>query len=457
MKIYDTLSGEKKILKTITPGVIKLYVCGLTVYDYSHIGHARAMIVFDFVVRYLRHRQYQVIYVRNITDIDDKIIQRANENKESSDALTERFIHIMHEDEQALNLLPVDHEPRATQYIAQIIALIQQLEKEDIAYQAQNGDICFDVKKFKDYGKLSKRDVDKLLAGARIDIEAGKRDPLDFVLWKQAKPNEPSWDSPWGAGRPGWHIECSAMATALLDQPFDIHGGGMDLKFPHHENEIAQSEAAFHQTFAHYWMHVGLLNVNNEKMSKSLKNFFTIREVLAEYSAEVVRYFMLSAHYRSPVNFSKENLNQAKQSLTNLYLSIRDLNVGVDPDSSYTEKFHEALDDDFNSPVALSILFEMARDIHKFKETNKKEQANRIAAQLKLFGELFGILQTDVETFLKSDITDDFAQTVNALIEKRTLARQSKNWAESDRIRNELTAMGVVIEDTGNGTAWRKL
>ncbi len=456
MQIYNSLTATKSEFKPITPGVVKLYVCGQTVYDYCHIGHARSMIVFDMVVRFLRSQNYQVTFVRNITDVDDKIINRANENKESCDALVDRFITIMHEDEKKLGLLPVDVEPRATQFIKPIIDLIQVLLDEEMAYIAGNGDVCFEVRKFKEYGKLAKRDIEKLISGARVHITEGKKDPLDFVLWKLSKPNEPHWDSPWGVGRPGWHIECSAMAANILGQPFDIHGGGMDLKFPHHENEIAQSESAHHTAFANTWMHVGLLNVDGEKMSKSLNNFFTIQDVLKKYSAEVIRYFMLSSHYRSPVNYSFDNMDQAKQSLERLYVSIRGLRL-TSSSKSMPAAFIDAMNDDFNSPIALSVLFDMAREINKLREENNIADAEKLGSQLKKWGEIFGILQTDPETFLQGDVSDDFANQVEKLIADRNSARKNKNYAEADRIRNELQKLNVTIEDTAVATTWRKM
>jgi cysteinyl-tRNA synthetase len=456
MQIYNSLTATKSEFKPITPGVVKLYVCGQTVYDYCHIGHARSMIVFDMVVRYFRSQNIDVIFVRNITDVDDKIIKRASENNETCDALTERFIHIMHEDEKELGLLPVTHEPRATQFIKPIIELIQTLLDEKMAYIAGNGDICFEVRKFKEYGKLAKRDIEKLIAGARIDIREDKKDPLDFVLWKLSKPGEPQWESPWGVGRPGWHIECSAMAATILGQPFDIHGGGMDLKFPHHENEIAQSEAAHHTAFANTWMHVGLLNIDGEKMSKSLNNFFTIQDVLKKYSAEVIRYFMLSAHYRSPVNYSLETMEQAKQSLERLYVAMRGLPLS-ETAQPMPQAFTAAMDDDFNSSVALAVLFDMARDINKLREENKNDEAQKIASQLKKLGEIFGILQMDPDTFLQGDVDADFAAKVAQLIADRNDARKNKNYAEADRIRLELQKLNVTIEDTAAGTTWRNL
>lgn len=454
MLIYDSLRAEKCEFKPITPNEVKLYVCGQTVYDHCHIGHARSMIVFDMIVRYLRSQHYNVIYVRNITDIDDKIIARAAQNNESCDAVTKRFITSMHIDENALHLVAPTHEPRATQFISEIILLIQKLLAEKAAYIAENGDVCFAVRAFKEYGKLAKRDIEKLISGARIDIQEGKKDPLDFVLWKLAKPHEPQWESPWGDGRPGWHIECSAMAESILGESFDIHGGGMDLKFPHHENEIAQSEAAHHKPFANYWMHAGLLNVNGEKMSKSLNNFFTIKDVLAKYSVEVVRYFMLSSHYRSPVDYSADNMEKATQALTRLYTALRGLSVNSDSDSD--SAFFSAMNDDFNTPVALSVLFEQAKEINILREAGKIADAEKLAAQLKKQGEIMGILQMNPDVFLQGDVTTDFSHTINQLIADRTAAKKNKNYAEADRIRRVLENMGVIIEDTVSGTIWRK-
>jgi len=455
MYIYNSLTGTKQAFHPIKPGEIKLYVCGQTVYDVCHIGHARSMIAFDMIVRYLQSQNYKVIFARNITDVDDKIINRANENHESCDAITKRYIDLMHQDEADLQLVKPTHEPRATEFIKPIIELIQTLIDEKIAYSAGNGDICFSIRAFKEYGKLSKRDIEKLIAGARIDINEGKKDPLDFVLWKCAKPNEPQWESPWGNGRPGWHIECSAMAATLLGQPFDIHGGGMDLKFPHHENEIAQSECAYHKPFANTWMHVGLLNVEGEKMSKSLKNFFTIQEVLAKYSVEVIRYFMLSAHYRSPVDYSKDNMEKAEQALRRLYTAIRGLSVTGD--ARISERFVAAMDDDFNTPIAFATLFDIAREINKLRESGKIDDATQLATQLKKCAEVFGFLQSDPELFLQGNVDTDFSAQVETLIADRNLARQNKNYLEADRIRQELQKLNVVIEDTAGKTTWRKI
>ena len=457
MFIYDSLVGKKIEFKPIVPNEVKLYVCGQTVYDDCHIGHARSMIVFDMVVRYFKSKNFKVTLVRNITDVEDKIIQRAHENKESCDALTARYIESMHRDEAALHVLSPDVEPRATAFIEPITVLIKKLIANDVAYVANNGDVYFSVKKFDAYGKLSKRDIDKLISGARVEINDAKKDPLDFVLWKLSKPHEPQWDSPWGKGRPGWHIECSAMASHILGQPFDIHGGGMDLKFPHHENEIAQSEAAEHKTFANVWMHVGLLNVNDEKMSKSLKNFFTIQEVLAKYSPEIIRYFMLSAHYRSPVNYDKNNIALAEQALTRLYTALRGLPItDSNIDNIFSEKLNAAMNDDFNSPVAMAVLFDIAREINRLRAENNVKQAAILGGQLKSLGALFGILQMDPDIFLKGDQDDAFSQTVTDLITKRNAARQAKNWAEADRVRDALAGMGVVIEDSAGNTTWRR-
>jgi cysteinyl-tRNA synthetase len=456
MKIYNSLTNEKTEFVPIKPNHVSLYACGMTVYDYCHIGHARAMIVFDIVVRYFRLRGYTVQYVNNITDIDDKIIRRANENQEDWPALTQRFIDAMHEDQQALGLLSPDAEPRATQYIAPIITLIQQIIANGNAYVAANGDVCFEVRKFAAYGKLSHRKIDDLQSGARVELGESKRDPLDFVLWKLAKPNEPKWDSPWGEGRPGWHIECSAMSTDLLGQPFDIHGGGMDLKFPHHENEIAQSEAACGDDFAHTWMHVGLLQVNGEKMSKSLGNFFTIRDVMATYSAELIRYFMISGHYRSPVNYSEESLSQLKASLDRLYIALRGLpatttNAGDD----FQEKFYQAMDDDFNTPVALSVLFDLAHHIQRLRQEEKIDMAAACGHCLKQLADTFGILQQDPEIYFQG--ADDIdAKEIIAMIAERQQARAEKDWKRADRIRDELIEKGIIIDDASAGTTWRR-
>ena len=458
LKIYNSLTKKKEIFKPITPGKVTIYLCGMTVYDYCHIGHARSWIVFDVIIQYLRSQGFEVIYVHNITDVDDKIINRANQNNESVEAVTERFIAAFHDDEKALNLQRPEHEPRATEYIPQIIQLIQTLIDKGSAYVGDNGDVYFDVRRFKEYGKLSKRDLDTLRAGARVEISESKHDPLDFVLWKLAKPNEPKWDSPWGEGRPGWHIECSAMSTALLGQPFDIHGGGMDLKFPHHENEIAQSEAAIDKPFVNIWMHVGLLQINQEKMSKSLNNFFTIREVLAEHHSEIVHYFLLSGHYRSPINYSKENIANAYHALSRLYTAIRDLPRVQEKElgQPFEARFHAAMEDDFNTPETFAVLFDLAREINRCREQEELEKAAELAATLKRLTGIFGFLQSDPDTFLKGAVATNEVQTIEKLLTARHQARAEKNWAEADRIRAQLTEMGIVIEDATGGTTWRR-
>lgn len=458
LKIFNTLTNTKSDFTPIKKNHISIYVCGMTVYDYCHIGHARSLIVFDCIVRYLRFRGYTVTYVRNITDIDDKIINRANENNEPIAELTERFINAMHEDEQALSILSPDHEPRATEYMQEMQKLIQELLDENFAYVADNGDVNFSVRNFKGYGKLSRRELDDLISGARVHIAESKRDPLDFALWKLSKNGEPAWQSPWGDGRPGWHIECSAMSTALLGQPFDIHGGGMDLKFPHHENEIAQSESIKPNGFANLWMHVGLLMVNKEKMSKSLGNFHTIRDVIAKHHPEVIRYFMISGHYRSPVNYTEETLTQIRASLEKMYSAIRGLpsqKFATAPE--FLDKFQAAMDDDFNTPVALSVLFEMVHEINRFREKNDLAEAANLATVLKQLANLFGLLQQDSEEFLRGKMSEEFSEKIAQLISQRNQARAEKNWQRADEIRNELTALGVAIEDSSQGTTWRKL
>ncbi len=423
----------------------------MTVYDYCHIGHARVLVSFDVITRYLRYLGYDVDYVRNITDIDDKIIQRANENKEDFHALTKRFIDAMHEDEKQLNILPPTHEPKATDFIPHMVSMIETLIKNKFAYVAQNGDVYYAVNKFKTYGELAHQSTDKLRAGARVAVTDAKADPLDFVLWKLAKPNEPSWDSPWGKGRPGWHIECSAMSLDCLGEQFDVHGGGFDLIFPHHQNEIAQSEGTTGKPVVTQWMHVGFVTVNKEKMSKSLGNFFTIRDVLKEYPAEVIRYFMLTSHYRSQLNYSKELLEQAQTSLERLYLSLRNIDIPsikTDVQNDYVMRFHNAMQDDFNTPIALSVLFDLAREVNK-------TQDGLLAGILKHLGNLLGILEQDPEKFLKQNQND--VAEIEKLIAERNQARVEKNWSRSDEIRDQLQKMGITIEDSAAGTRWRKL
>ncbi|BAS68374.1 cysteine--tRNA ligase [Bathymodiolus septemdierum thioautotrophic gill symbiont] len=460
LKIYNTLSKKKEIFQAINPEKIGMYVCGMTVYDYCHMGHARVLVMFDVITRHLRRHFPQVEYVRNITDIDDKIIQRAIENKEDIYALTNRFIKAMHEDERALGILPPNAEPRATDAIDQMFYMIKTLIDKGIAYQGKNGDVYYSVRKFKDYGKLSGKNIDDLEAGARIDIEENKKDPLDFVLWKMAKADEPSWESPWGNGRPGWHIECSAMSCTHLGKHFDIHGGGMDLAFPHHENEIAQSEGANDCAFVNTWMHVGFVNINNEKMSKSLNNFFTIRGVLENYDGESLRYFIISSHYRSPLNFSNENLDNAKASLMRLYTAIRGLYASESATEEVSQRFDfearmtQALDDDFNTPIALSVLFELAKLINTEREKDK-DLANALGQLLKKLGGFIGILQMDADAFLKQGVTLS-DEDIEAKITQRNEARLNKDFTTSDQIRDELADLDIILEDSAGVTTWRR-
>jgi cysteinyl-tRNA synthetase len=465
LKIFNTLTGSKDTFRPIEPGKVRMYVCGMTVYDYCHLGHARVMVVFDVVVRYLREAGYDVTYVRNITDVDDKIIQRANENHEDIQALTARFIEIMNEDAAALGVLPPDLEPRATASMDDIIEMIAKLVEKGYAYQGDNGDVYYDVSRFEGYGRLSGKQLDELQAGARVAVDDAKGDPLDFVLWKTVKPEEPSWPSPWGAGRPGWHIECSAMSTGCLGAHFDIHGGGMDLKFPHHENEIAQSEAATGESFVNYWMHNGFVRVDEEKMSKSLGNFFTVREILKRYRAEDVRYFILASHYRSPLNYSQDNLEQGKAALTRLYTSLRGLTPSSSPGAEcerYVSAFHAAMDDDFNTPEAIAVLFELAREINRCRETDTG-LAGKLAGCLQRLGGILGLLQAEPESYLREAATVQDAAAeglteaaVADLIARRISARAQKDWAEADRLRDELESSGIVLEDGADGTTWRR-
>jgi cysteinyl-tRNA synthetase len=458
LKIYNTLTRKKEVFQPHVPGKVGMYVCGMTVYDYCHIGHARVMVVFDAVARYFRHRGYDLTYVRNITDIDDKIIKRANDNGESFGMLTERYINAMHEDERALSVLPPDREPRATQSIEAIVAMIEALLRHGYAYIGENGDVFYSVARFSAYGRLSGKNLQELQAGERVEVDQAKRDPLDFVLWKMAKPDEPAWDSPWGKGRPGWHIECSAMSTTCLGNHFDIHGGGMDLQFPHHENEIAQSEGATGEQFVNVWMHNGFVRINEEKMSKSLGNFFTVREVLKRYRPEVVRFFILSSHYRSPLNYSDEHLDEAAAALTRLYTALRGVEAipgGVD--NGYRSRFEQAMDDDFNTPVALSVLFEMARELNRMKD-NEPEKAAVLAYSLKSLGEILGILEDAPDAYLKGGdsgggLSDE---EIKVLIEQRLAAKKAKDWTTADRIRDELKTQGIVLEDVPGSTTWRR-
>ncbi|RYU56349.1 cysteine--tRNA ligase [Methylolobus aquaticus] len=477
LSIYNTLSRRKEPLVPIEPGLVKLYVCGMTVYDYCHLGHARVMVVFDTVVRHLRHAGYRVVYVRNITDIDDKIIRRAQENGESTAALTERFIDAMHADEDALKVLRPDIEPRATQSIAEMIAMIETLIVRGYAYVGGNGDVYYAVQNFVGYGRLSGKNLDELRAGERVAVEEAKRDPLDFVLWKMAKPGEPSWESPWGAGRPGWHIECSTMSTGCLGAHFDIHGGGMDLQFPHHENEIAQSEGATGQTFVNVWMHNGFVRVNEEKMSKSLGNFFTVREVLRQYRPETVRFFILNSHYRSPLNYSDESLDEADAALTRLYTALRGIpthEAAALDDAGRRERFDAAMNDDFNTAEAIAVLFDLARDVNRSRES-APAQASRLAGLLRELGGVLGLLQDEADAWLKSrpesaeatvaaagdagaegQSVGLSAEAIETLIQDRLAARKARDWALADRIRDELKDQGVVLEDAAGGTTWRR-
>lgn len=460
LQIYNTLSRQKAPFIPLDPSNVRMYVCGMTVYDLCHIGHARVMVVFDVVYRYLCqiYGKDHVTYIRNITDIDDKIIKRANENKETMADLTRRYIEAMHADSAALGILPPNSEPRATEYINQILSMIAALVDNGYAYQASNKDVYYDVSRFTAYGRLSGRQLDELRAGERVAVDEAKDDPLDFVLWKAAKPGEPSWDSPWGPGRPGWHIECSAMSTHCLGTHFDIHGGGMDLQFPHHENEIAQSCAATSDKFANVWMHNGFVRVDNEKMSKSLGNFFTIRDVIKQYAPEVVRYFILTSHYRSPLNYSDQQLDSARAALTTLYTALRDLKPQagkIEPE--YHERFIAAMNDDFATPEAMSVLFDLAHQINRYRQT-EPTRAAAYAAELKSLADVLGLLTSDPTVFLQGSVGDDGLSDTDiaALIEQRTAARKSKNFAESDRIRDELLSKGIILEDAAGKTSWRR-
>lgn len=458
LRVFNTLTRQKEEFKPITAGEVKLYVCGVTIYDYCHIGHARTYVAFDVVVRYLRARGYKVTYVRNITDVDDKIIRRAADNGEAIDAVTQRFTQAMHADFDALNLLRPDVEPTVTGHMGDIIAMIETLIANGNAYVAEDGDVLFDVSTFKDYGQLSRQNLEQLQAGARVEVADNKQDPLDFVLWKQAKTGEPSWPSPWGDGRPGWHIECSAMNKRHLGEHFDIHGGGSDLIFPHHENEVAQSCCANHSSYVNYWMHSGMVQVDEVKMSKSLGNFFTIRDVLAQYDAETVRYFLLSSHYRSQLNYSKENLDQARSGLERLYTALRDAPVGereIAVTESFSTRFNAAMDDDFNVPEAMSVLFELAREINR-TSAEAPAKAAAYAAELRYLGGLLGFLQQPPQAFLQGGDDSDVAQ-IEALIVERNEARASKEWARADAARDALKAMNIELEDGPNGTKWRRL
>ncbi len=459
LKIYNSLSNQKEVFTPIDENKIRLYVCGMTVYDYCHLGHARVLVAFDVVVRYLKASGYDVTYVRNITDIDDKIIQRANEKGENFKQLTERFIDAMHEDELALGVQSPTYEPKATDNIAEIIAMINTLIDKGYAYQGKSGDVYYTVSKFETYGKLSGRNPDDLRAGERIAVNDDKNDPLDFVLWKMAKPDEPFWESPWGNGRPGWHIECSAMSTKILGNNFDIHGGGHDLQFPHHENEIAQSEACTGEHFANYWMHNGFIRINEEKMSKSLHNFFTIRDVLKDFKAEEIRYFMLTSQYRSPLNYSTDQLEAAGASLDRFYTAMRGLKLGEAPkDTDYEKHFIKAMDDDFNTPEALAALFDLARDINRARQDNNDNEASSLGALLLKLARQLGLLEGNIEDWFKGNDSGDGLSNadIETLIQQRIEAKANKDWATADKIRDDLKEQGITLEDKGAETSWRR-
>ncbi|QDZ91524.1 cysteine--tRNA ligase [Shewanella decolorationis] len=457
LKIYNSITRQKQEFKPITPGKVGMYVCGVTVYDLCHIGHGRTFVSFDMIVRYLRYAGYEVNFQRNITDIDDKIIKRANENQEDCNALTDRLIGEMHKDFDALNMIRPDFEPRATLHIAEIIDMVERLLARGHAYVAADGDVLFSVASFPEYGRLSGQNLEQLQAGARVEVDDNKQNPMDFVLWKMSKPGEPTWESPWGPGRPGWHIECSAMNSKHLGLHFDIHGGGSDLQFPHHENEIAQSCCAHDTPYVNYWMHTGMVMVDREKMSKSLGNFFTIRDVLGHYDAETVRYFLLSGHYRSQINYSEENLKQARAALERLYTAIKDvdLTVAPAPAEEFVAKFKAAMDDDFNTPEAYSVLFDMVREINRLKTTDMA-QASAMAVAMKQLADVLGLLHQAPDAFFKGEGSDDEVAEIEALIVERNRARAEKDWPAADVARNRLNELGVVLEDGPSGTTWRK-
>jgi len=466
LHIHNSLTGRKEPFEPLERGHVRMYVCGITVYDHVHVGHARSQIAFDIARRWLRASGYRVTYVRNITDIDDKILARARERGEPFEALTARYIAAMDEDFAAVGIEKPDHEPRATGYIAEIVAMIARLVERGYAYAGADGDVFYAVARFPKYGRLSGKKLEDLRAGARVEVDEAKRDPLDFVLWKRAKPGEPAWDSPWGMGRPGWHIECSAMAVALLGPTFDIHGGGMDLKFPHHENEIAQTCAACDASFARVWMHNGFVRVDDEKMSKSLGNFFTVREVLPRLRPEVLRAFLLASHYRAPVNYTDDNLRQADASLQRLYLALRDVEPGprFDPGEP-SRAFAEAMDDDFNTPGAIAALQAAARELNVAKSSGERARAASLAAELRHLGGLLGLLGHPASEWLAAPSTLSCGTTdagapsateIEAQIAARIEARRARNWAESDRIRDELAAAGILLEDGPTGTTWRR-
>lgn len=453
MKLFNTLTKTKEDFISLQPGKVSIYVCGQTTYDYCHLGHARKVVVFDMVRRWFMASGYEVVYVENITDIDDKIIKRAEQNNQTIKEVTDTYIRYMHEDFAKLGILPPDHQPRATDYIPSMIKIIENLLEKGFAYKADNGDVYYSVKKFANYGKLSGRNLEELIAGERVDIDNFKQDPMDFVLWKHSKDNEPSWDANFGNGRPGWHIECSAMSEDVLGKSFDIHGGGQDLIFPHHENEIAQSEAHNGCKFAHYWLHNGFLNLNDEKMSKSLGNFYTLREMLEVYDAEVIRLSMLKTHYRSPLNFSHEIMEDVKSMLTRLYMAIKPFNEDIssykiDWEDNYAKKFKQAMDDDFNSPLALTVLFEMVNEINKSGN-------NELAKLMISLANTIGLLGRSANQYLQSG-SDISVEEINQLIEERNNARNNKHYQLADEIRKKLLASKIILEDNAGETSWRK-
>ncbi|RLA07363.1 MAG: cysteine--tRNA ligase [Gammaproteobacteria bacterium] len=451
LKIYNTLSRKKENFIPIDEGKVRMYVCGMTVYDVCHLGHARVLVVFDTFYRLLQEMNFEVIYVRNITDIDDKIIQKTLSQKTDIKTLTEHYIKLMHEDCLALNVKKPNFEPRATDNINNIIKMIGKLIQNNYAYQANNGDVYYSVKKFKNYGKLSGKKIEDLQAGSRIEIDKNKKNPMDFVLWKTSKKDEPSWKSPWGDGRPGWHIECSAMSSNILGDTFDIHGGGCDLQFPHHENEIAQSEGANTQKFVHYWMHNGFVQINKEKMSKSLNNFFTIKEVLEKYTGEEIRFFILNCHYRSPLNYFSEQLDNAKNSIRRLYTSLKDFNIKPKKhNNKFYDRFISAMSDDMNTPEALAVLFDLSHKINIDKDVKD--------AQLLLYlANTLGILQQKPTDYLQQPSDDITADEIEKLISERKQAREDKDYQKSDEIRDKLQNQNIELEDNKNGTTWRKM
>ena len=457
LKIYNTLARDKQVFVPKVAGKVGMYVCGMTVYDYCHVGHARMMMAFDVVYRWLKESGYDVQYVRNVTDIDDKIIRRAVDNNESIHALTSRFERYMDEDTTALGILPPTDVPHATEYVPQMLSIIEKLEEKGLAYRGDDGDVNYVVRGFEGYGKLSGKSLDDLRACERVDVNTGKRDPLDFVLWKASKETEPAevkWDSRWGKGRPGWHIECSAMACALLGEQFDIHGGGQDLQFPHHENEIAQSEGAFGKALANYWIHNGFVRVDNEKMSKSLGNFFTIREVLQKFDAEVLRFFILRAHYRSPLNYSDVHIDDARGALTRLYTSLDGVEgdgAELDWNEAHAQRFAEAMDDDFNTPIAVAVLFDLASEINRSKSPEAVRQLKGLAGVL-------GLLERSPQAFLQAGVADAFGEVaIGEAIAARAAAKKARDFAQADKIRSDLLAAGVVLEDKPDGTTnWRR-